>query len=78
MVDIAMQQKTFKSILGQSNPTSTAILKKSNQITEKWTKKTNFYLKVAPTWVLLPKLIVNYYVYIKTDSKKFGLPFPMW
>lgn len=70
----------MKTLLGQKNPTPKAIFEESNQLTIKWTGKINSGFKVAPTWVLLPKLIVNFYLNSETDSENdgFGLPFPLW
>lgn len=65
---------------GQNYPKSSGIYKESDRITEKWSKILMSCLKVASTWVLLPKLIVNFYFYFKADSEDqdFDLPFLMW
>lgn len=69
-------------MLGQSHPASRASFEESKQLAEKWTKMINFYLKVAPAWMLVPKLILNcyFYFYVEKDSENnsFDLPFPMW
>lgn len=72
---------TLELILFQDgeNPVSEAIFADANQKVEKWTKLINEVIgKAAPMWILLPKFIYSFYIYFKTGTRAFGLPFDMW
>lgn len=69
------------SNLGLENPTLKAMHERTNDIVEKCTKIGSFAIKnVIVLCLLLPKVIVNFFIYLTTDSGNdvFDLPVPIW